>query len=602
MKKIFNNYLLLVFFKFCFFVSQFLRFGMEKLRASTTIFLSLIFIFLLSFCSKEKAKQEEVMKMEQEFEQFISEYELKLKPAVREMYLQYFVAATNSTTENWEKFADLEMQVNNILSNKDFFERIKKIKESNLIQDPIKKRRIEVIYLNFLAKQVDTSKLNLITKLQSEIENKYSSYRTQYGTKTLTDNDVEEILKTSTNNKELKEVWESQKKIGRLVYEDIIKLVKLRNEISKELGFKNFHDMSLRLSEQDPLEIEKLFDELDNLTREAFVQDKKLMDEILAKRYKIKPEDLMPWHYQNRFFQEAPKIYEVDLDNYYEGKDIVQLTIDYYNSLGLPIEDIVARSDLYERVNKNQHAFCINIDRDAKDIRVLCNIKPNVRWMETTLHEYGHAVYEKFYDDKLPWDLKLPAHTFTTEAVAMLFGRMATNPQWMIDLLKISEKEANKIKGPATKTLRLQQLVFSRWSQVMFRFEKSMYENPDQDLNKLWWDLVEKYQMIKKPEGRNEPDWATKIHIATSPCYYHNYLLGELLASQFHNFIVTKVLKGEPNKDFSFYNQPEVGKYLIENVFAVGAKYPWNEMIEKATGEKLTAKYYSLQFVNQKAM
>ena len=24
-----------------------------------------------------------------------------------------------------------------------------------------------------------------------------------------------------------------------------------------------------------------------------------------------------------------------------------------------------------------------------------------------------------------------------------------------------------------------------------------MYENPDQDLNKLWWDLVEKYQMAQ---------------------------------------------------------------------------------------------------------
>ena len=38
---------------------------------------------------------------------------------------------------------------------------------------------------------------------------------------------------------------------------------------------------------------------------------------------------------------------------------------------------------------------------------------------------------------------------------------------------------------------------------------------------------------LKKPEGRNMPDWATKIHVALYPCYYHNYLLGELLASQF---------------------------------------------------------------------
>jgi len=125
-----------------------------------------------------------------------------------------------------------------------------------------------------------------------------------------------------------------------------------------------------------------------------------------------------------------------------------------------------------------------------------------------------------------------------------------------------------------------------------------MYENPDQDLNKLWWDLVEKYQMIKRPESRNSPDWATKIHIATSPCYYHNYHLGELFASQLYFTIAEKILKDDPFKVLSFTGHPEVGKYLIDNVFSVGAKYEWNDMIEKATGEKLTPKFYAKQFVH----
>ncbi len=86
-------------------------------------------------------------------------------------------------------------------------------------------------------------------------------------------------------------------------------------------------------------------------------------------------------------------------------------------------------------------------------------------------------------------------------------------------------------------------MVFSRWAQVMFRFEKSMYENPDQDLNRRWWELVEKYQLLKMPAGRDEPDWAAKIHIALYPCYYHNYLLGELLASQLYYHIAGPVLK-----------------------------------------------------------
>ena len=91
---------------------------------------------------------------------------------------------------------------------------------------------------------------------------------------------------------------------------------------------------------------------------------------------------------------------------------------------------------------------------------------------------------------------------------------------------------------------RNQLLIFSRWCQVMLRFEKGMYENPEQDLNKLWWDLVEKYQMVKRPAGRNAPDYGSKIHIVSAPVYYHNYMMGELFASQVHHAIARDVFGG----------------------------------------------------------
>ena len=40
----------------------------------------------------------------------------------------------------------------------------------------------------------------------------------------------------------------------------------------------------------------------------------------------------------------------------------------------------------------------------------------------------------------------------------------------------------------------------------------------------------------------------------------------------------------------------EVGEWINSNVFSPGMLYHWNDMIEKATGEKLTAKYYQEEF------
>ena len=231
-------------------------------------------------------------------------------------------------------------------------------------------------------------------------------------------------------------------------------------------------------------------------------------------------------------------------------------------------------------------------------MKIQKNIKvPTLTWMNTMLHEFGHASYDKYIDKTLPYTLRDPASIFTTEAIALFSGRLASNGQWMQDMLGVSNEEKDKIIDVGLKSLKLEQLAFSRWSQVMYRFEKSMYGNPDQDLNKLWWDLVEKYQMLKRPANRNEPDWATKIHVVSSPCYYHNYLMGELLASQLDNYIKVNILKTK-EKVVSFVGKKEVGDYLKTKVFAPGTRYFWNDMIEKATGEKLTAKYYAKQFVD----
>ena len=88
-------------------------------------------------------------------------------------------------------------------------------------------------------------------------------------------------------------------------------------------------------------------------------------------------------------------------------------------------------------------------------------------------------------------------------------------------------------------------------------------------------------------------DWATKIHVALYPCYYHNYLPGDLPAAQYYHYIATNVTEVK-----SFKGEKAVGDYLKKMVFSVGAKYDRDEMITRSTGEKLTAKYYADQFVN----
>jgi len=536
------------------------------------------------------------VKMENELKAFIDTLEVKVKPVESGAALAYFNAAVTGQDEEYAKSSELNIQLSKIYADKAAFAKLKEFKESGKITDSLLARQMTLLYNTFLANQVDEARMEELIKSQTRLEQKYSTFRAVVDGEKLTDNEIETILKNSANNKELEKCWLASKQVGDTVAAEVVRLVKMRNELARELGFADYHDMSLQLSDQDPKQITALFDELDSLTRGIFTSLKEDVDAVLAKKYGIKPEALMPWHYQNRFFQEAPAIYDVNLDSYFADKDVVQLTRDYYDGIGLDATGIIEKSDLYEREGKYQHAFCTHIDRSG-DVRVVCNVKNNNQWMNTMLHELGHGVYDRNIDMTLPYFLRTPAHTFTTEAIAMIFGRLSSNPYWIRDNVGITAEEADKISQDVKNNLRLEQLVFSRWSQVMYRFEKSMYAYPDQDLNKLWWDLVEKYQMLKKPEGRNNADWASKIHIASYPCYYHNYQLGEILASQLQVFINTRVLKGGENDVVSLSKNPEIGNYLLEHVFKPGAKYQWNDMIKRATGEELTAKYYAWEFL-----
>ena len=110
------------------------------------------------------------------------------------------------------------------------------------------------------------------------------------------------------------------------------------------------------------------------------------------------------------------------------------------------------------------------------------------------LHELGHSVYSsKNIPAELPYVLRSDAHILTTEGVAMMFERFAKSGDWLA-AMGVDVPDRKQFDAAAARMRRNQLLIFSRWCQVMLRFESGAVRDPAQDLNKLWWDLVEKYQ------------------------------------------------------------------------------------------------------------
>ncbi|MCS7260912.1 MAG: M2 family metallopeptidase [Anaerolineae bacterium] len=526
--------------------------------------------------------------------EFVEQFVAQVEKVETQAALAYWYFTTTGRPEHQQEYVRLQIALRRLYADRATFERFNALCAEHPPAEAVLARQVVLLRYQFLGNQMDDETIRDISQREADIENEFNTFRAVLNGKTVSDNELKEILRESTDNVLRQRAWEASKQIGARVAPRLLELVEIRNRVARDIGFDNYYTMRLTLQELDEAQLFTLWDELDRQVRPIYQAYKASLDARLSARFGVAPQALRPWHYSDPFFQEAPMadpaVHQF-LTNTYVDQDLVALGRRFYHALGLQVDDILARSDLYERANKQQHAYCIHIDRKG-DVRMLCNLRPNYQWMSTLLHELGHAVYDKYLDMRLPYVLRQPAHTLMTEAVAILMGRLASDVDWISTYIPERTDEARQLECAMRQYAAAELLIMSRWVPVMSHFERALYRDPSQDLNHLWWDLVEHFQGVARPDGRDAPDWAAKIHLSTAPVYYHNYLLGEMIASQLRAAIEREVLKGEERAGQRFVSDPAVGSYLRERVFQPGALRHWQDALAYATGEHLQPHYF----------
>ena len=521
--------------------------------------------------------------MTKSVELFVHETVEAVRPLDKAYQLAEWDLAVSGTPEANQRNQEAQAKWMRFWADRNLYSQARRLHDGRAARDPLLARQLKLVYLTAARNQQDDASIDELTRLEADVRAKYVNFRGRVGGKELNDNELEAILHKSKGSAEVREAWEASKQVGPQVAESVRELARVRNAAARAQGFRDHFHRSLTLDEIDENELLSLFADLEYATRKPFQDLKERIDGLRAAHFGTTRADLRPWHYGDRFFQEVPRLGDVDMDGLFEDKDLVALATATYDGLGLEVRDILARSDLYARPGKNQHAFCIHIDREG-DVRTLNNLVPTKRWASTLLHELGHGVYDKYIDRDLPWMVRQPAHTLSTEAIAGLMGSLTSEPAWLSGILGLSKKETGRLSSALHDHERAGGLIFTRWCLVMTYFELAMYADPDRDLDVLWWDLVERYQMVRRPEGRKEPDWAAKYHIAIHPVYYQNYDLGHLVAAQLRDRI-QRTAGG-------IVGQKKAGRWLMERVFKPGASEDWAGHVKTATGEALNPKYF----------
>ncbi len=515
--------------------------------------------------------------MSQAWHRLVSSFEQQLAGLEVDFHRAYWDAQIKAAPENDERRAQLELELRRLKGDPEKLERVNEALAEE-IHEPLLRRQLEILRLSLTGNQMQDEQREQLVQTSTAVESDFASHRAVVDGRRLTDNEIDEILRSENDESLRRSTWEASKSIGARVSSRVRELARLRNEMARDLGFGDYYQLALDLQEMEEDWLFGVLAELESLTDEPFRSWKRSLDASLSERFGT--SELYPWHYADPFFQGVPPDGKVGLDEQLKDVSPDQLVIRTFADWGIDLRQVVESSDLYPRENKCQHAFCLDVDRDG-DVRILANVVPGERWVEVMLHESGHAAYDVSIDPDLPYLLRRPAHTFVTEGMAILSGRLVRNPTWLRMVAGVPSDEVKRLEVLLGKVSAAQSLVFMRWGLVMVYFERALYDDPEADLDSLWWDLVERFQLVPRPPERTAPDWAAKIHVAVAPVYYHNYLLGELLASQLERTCVERC--------GGLVGSAEAGRLLRERLFAPGAATRWDELIESATGKPLSA-------------
>ncbi len=429
----------------------------------------------------------------------------------------------------------------------------------------------------------------------------------KYAGKSVTTNDLDELLRKENNPTKRQAVWEASKAIGPTLKDGLLNLRDLRNQTVQALGYPDYFtyqasDYGLTRDEMMAL-VRKINAELRPLYRELHTYARY----ELAKKYRVKqvPEYLPAHWLPNRWGQDWGSLVEVkglNLDAVLAKKGAawqVKQGERFYQSLGFPAlpASFYEKSSLYPLpkeagYKKNNHASAWHLDLN-NDLRSLMSVEANTEWYETAHHELGHIFYYQTYTNpEVPPLLRQGANRAYHEAIGSMMGLAAKQKPFLAGL---------GLVAPNTKTDQTQQLLKEALSYVVFipfasgvmsEWENSFYADklPADQLNARWWALCKQYQGMVPPttRGENYLDPATKTHINDDPAQYYDYALSYVILFQLHDHIARNILHQDPHAT-NYYGNREVGNFL-RDIMRPGSSRDWRVVLKEKTGEDLSAR------------
>jgi len=449
-----------------------------------------------------------------------------------------------------------------------------------------------------------------LSDIRARLSSAYSTAKFTYNGKSLTLDDMEDILRTSRDPNETRVLWEGWRSVSSPQMKgDYTKLVMLANEGSRELGYadtgalwRSWYDMPADAfaAKTDVLwhQVEPLYNKLHCYVRAKL--NAKYGDSVQPKTGLIRADLTgnmwgQDWGNINDIVQPAggPGLgYDLTASLVSHGYDpvkMVHVADNWYQSIGFAPEPATfwERSQITRPRDRDVICHASAWDVDAKnDVRLKACITVTADDFYTVHHELGHNMYQRAYDDQ-PYLFQGGANDGFHEAIGDFAGLNALTPDYLKRLGLIDTVPGADADLPYLLKMALSKIAILPFALIVDKWRWGVFSGAitPEHYNDTWWDLVEKYQGLTPPGPRpaNAFDPGAKFHVANNTPYTR-YFLAEIYEFQFYRAACRLAGWRGPLNRCNIFGNKDVGA-KFNAMLEMGRSKPWPEELATFTGE-----------------
>jgi peptidyl-dipeptidase A len=421
---------------------------------------------------------------------------------------------------------------------------------------------------------------------------------------------IERIMASSRDPKELLEVWTGWHSIGAPMRERYSRFVDLSNQGAREIGFKDTGAMWRGGYDMTPEEFSADLARLWAQVRPLYLSLHTFVRARLSQHYGASvvppdgpiPADLLgnPWaqEWQNIYpllgLPENGQSYDVTSllqAKKLDAKGMVKYGEGFFKSLGFaPLPKTFWERSLFTKPADRDvvcHASAWDID-NKDDLRIKTCLQIRSVDFVTVHHELGHNFYQRAYKNQ-PYLFANGANDGFHEAIGDAIA-LAITPEYLHKVGLLENVPAGDNDIPQLLKQALERVAFLPFGLMIDQWRWKVFsgEIKPADYNKAWWDLRLKYQGVAPPEKRSEADFdpAAKYHVAGNVPYIR-YFLAHIYEFQFYRALCKASGYSGPLNRCTFYGSKEAGD-KFNAMLEMGQSKPWPVALEAMTGEKQT--------------